>query len=580
MPSLNLLAPQQYQVYNPEYKPGQKTDLTRYTAANVTGPRQVSNPLIPQGQAGPFSLSGANQAIQQGGQTGGQIAVNAPRYQTTDQLTQGIGAITQALKPQTDLQAQAAQQAFNQNLGNLQSSWAKRGLLSSGAAASQEQQALQGLAQQQAGILANAQAQAIPLALQYGQLGLQEANQLFGQQAQNRAFDYGRSQDTVKNLMAGLGQQEQSRQFDTGVGLDVEKLRSQEYQNYLNNLARELGMEQSQNQWSQEYGLQQQQNDFNRWLQTGQLNAQNANAWNQAQLGLGNIDLDQQRIANQASQFGQTFGLQQGKTIAELGLQQQQQDLAQKQANLNAALQAAGLTGYVTGPTSNWGALFNPSYYQGNPLTQAAQLQQANISGINPLTGQLTLSGRTALGQLLGTDPITGQPTVPGLQAQASLMSASRPAGGGYTQAQQIDDLFRVWQGTGIAPTGLEGFGVTPGTAYASGAARDMSMENRQNDEIFNDAKDYIKGVTAEIKAKYENMTSDERKKLDPNAMKNEIKTAVIDYAEQLKNSGATDAVIRRFLMSNGISVSAQPKYQYGSQVPNAVPANWNVLNE
>ncbi len=466
MPSLNLLAPRQYDVYNPEYKPGQKTDLTRYTAANVTGPRQVSNPLIPQGQAGHFSLSGVHQAIQQGGQTGGQIAVNAPRFATPEQLTQSIQAITQAMNPLTQAQTQAAQTGFNQAFGNLQADWARKGLLSSGAAAAQERQAVENMAQQLASIQANAQAQAIPLALQYGQLGLQEANQLFGQQAQNRAFEYGRSQDTVNNLLRGLGQQEQSRQFDTGVGLDVERLRSQEYQNYLNNLARELGMEQSQNQWAQEYGLQQQLNDFNRWLQTGQLNAQNANAWNQAQLGAGNLDLGQQRLAQEAQQFGQEFGLRQGQAIADVGFRQQAADLAQKQANLNAALQAAGLTGYVTSPTSNWGALFNPSYYQGNPLTQAAQLQQANISGINPLTGQLTLSGRTALGQLLGTDPITGQPTVPGLQAQASLMSASRPAGGGYTQAQQIDDALKVWSVTGKAPAGLEKLGIQPGTPF------------------------------------------------------------------------------------------------------------------
>lgn len=56
--------------------------------------------------------------------------------------------------------------------------------------------------------------------------------------------------------------------------------------------------------------------------------------------------------------------------------------------------------------------------------------------------------------------------------------SANAPYGGGgsgYSTSQQIDDLMKIWQITGKAPAGLEGFGVTSGTPF--GGQETFSVE-------------------------------------------------------------------------------------------------------
>lgn len=298
---IRSLRPEKLEVYNPEYQPGETVDLSQYRSAIGSGPRQVNVPTPQTPQT--FTLEQIQQAIQKQQQAGTSPTVQAPRFQTPEQLGQITNQIMQMLRPYIEAQKQAAQQGFGQAIEALRNTWAARGLLASGAAASREAQEAQNLGLQLANLEAQQLANAIPLALQYGQLSLEEANQIFNQLANIRDFEQARAQQAVANLLSALGQQEQMRQFEQSLGLDVERLRSQELQNFLNQLANYYGMEIGQSQWSQEFGLEKQAQDFNRWLQTQQLNQAALSDWMNNLVSAGSI-------AQRGAEFAQTLPLE------------------------------------------------------------------------------------------------------------------------------------------------------------------------------------------------------------------------------------------------------------------------------
>lgn len=63
------------------------------------------------------------------------------------------------------------------------------------------------------------------------------------------------------------------------------------------------------------------------------------------------------------------------------------------------------------------------------------------------------------------------------VQRQAIAARLAGGGSGGYTPAQRIDDLFKVWQITGTAPAGLEELGVEPGTLLKDTRAQDLAED-------------------------------------------------------------------------------------------------------
>lgn len=371
-------------VYNPPYQPGKTVDLTPLLQAIGSGPRQVSVPTPQTPQV--FGLEQIQEAIRAQQQAGISPQVQQARFQTPTQLGQIVSQLMQILQPYTRSQQQAAQTGFGQALDTLRNTWAARGLLASGAAASQERQAAENLAQQLANIEAQQLANAVPWALQYGQLSLQEAGQIFNQLANIRDFEQARAQQAVANLLAALGQQEAMRQFEQTFGLDVERLRSQEFQNYLDQLARYYGLETGQSQWAQEFGLERQAQDFNRWLQTQQLNQAAMNNW------LNNL-VSAGTLAQRATEFQQTLPLQ----IAELTgdymgtktLAARELEMQDQQRQIDNALSRTQVLGFVTPQDSV--ILGVPS---GTPYWQAAEAAADRKARLEIERAQLALERR------------------------------------------------------------------------------------------------------------------------------------------------------------------------------------------
>lgn len=100
------------------------------------------------------------------------------------------------LSPGTQLQKDAATSSFNSQMQQLNNQFASRGLLASGVAATQQQQAVQGLAGQMAQIEADQQGKALDQALQQGQF-------LEGQRQFDLGFALDEANVTGKYLPAG-----------------------------------------------------------------------------------------------------------------------------------------------------------------------------------------------------------------------------------------------------------------------------------------------------------------------------------------------------------------------------------------
>lgn len=222
---------------NPAFTPGSTIDLSGLKNAIGSKPQSV------------LDMNGYKDWIDKIANAGGaDVAVDPARFQSTEHLANLFKQMQDMLAPQTQAQKDAANSAYGSAANQLDNKWASRGLLASGAAAAQQQQGANSLAQQMAGIEANQQANAMNLGLNYADLGLRESDQRFNQQQSNRQFDLSRATSGAGAYMGGLNFQEQ------------------QLQNYLGNLKDVTGMEMNQNQWSQEFGLNRQNADFNRWL--------------------------------------------------------------------------------------------------------------------------------------------------------------------------------------------------------------------------------------------------------------------------------------------------------------------------
>ncbi len=426
----NVARPKALDVFNPEFTPGQILDYSKLYGAIGTGPRQFDTPQPTTQQQ--FTLEQLQQYINQARQAGGSF----DRFQTPEHLAGLVQQASQILDPLTQQRQQEAQTLANRQQYDLQNRWASQGLLASGGAMAQGSELAQQAAREQDRIRAEQQAQALLLALQYGQLGLQES----GMASE-------REQQAVANLLAALGQQEGMRQFEQTFGLDVERLRSEEMQNYLNQLARAMGMEESAGQWSQQFGLDRQASDFDRWFRTNDLNRQSLQDWMSYQLGATGL-------GEQARQFD--MGQREG----------------QRQFNMMMPLEAAKVFGYAGMPT-NQGDVFW-SQYSGAPTLQK-QLGEMEAALQRTMTmGTVAPQDAAILGVPAGTPSWQAKEAAAdrALRLQIAQMQASAARGG-----QSTSDLFRVWQMTGKAPAGLEQYGVAPGTSIMLDPAQQQAMK-------------------------------------------------------------------------------------------------------
>jgi hypothetical protein len=227
----------------PKFQEGNKTDLSDFKNAIGQKPDEQ------------FSLGDLKGMMDQQQQAGGESQQLDPaRFQNPEQVSQLINQMNQVLSPLAQQQKDTLQSGFNQNMQNMDNKWASRGLASSGGAMKQQQQGVNALAGQMKDVDAQTQANAIPLALQFGQMGLQEDGQRFNQNMANRQFDQSRSQAGVGNLMNALGIQQGQQQ------------------DFLNQLGKVTGMEMQDNQWAQQFGLQKQGQEFGMGMDVANFN--------------------------------------------------------------------------------------------------------------------------------------------------------------------------------------------------------------------------------------------------------------------------------------------------------------------
>jgi hypothetical protein len=407
-----------------------------------------------------FNMGQLSDSINGAKTSAGAVPVQAYQYQDPAQFQKLLTQMNSVLQPLTDAQKANATSSYNSQAQKLGDQWAARGLLASGAAASQQMQGAQGLTQQLATMDAQQQANAIPLAQQFAQLALQEDSQKFNQQANNRDFTAQQAQNNVGNLMSALG------------------LQNTQQQQYIGNLGNLANMDINQNQWAQNFGLQKQQfeagnaldwanlinnqnqfnanstnntNQFNANLNNNQqqfnagalndaarfnssqgqansqFNAGQANnmnqfnaqqAQNQNQFNANNT-LDWSKLLQNQNQFNATNQLDRDR----LNQQQSQFDTTtamQKQLNnWNAYKDNVAMTGNLgTGPKTDWGLLnSNPNQMAANQQTAQAQLMMDYLKnvGVNPNNLGSLFSGMNNYGNLSNLlNQYSGQPTIQG----------------------------------------------------------------------------------------------------------------------------------------------------------------------
>jgi len=271
-------------------RPGQTVDLTPWLQA------------IGQAPAQPFNLQQLQQALARP-----LPEVPQARFAIPEQLGQWIAQFQQAQEPWLQAATQLAQAEANRQLQRLQSQWAARGLLASGAAAAQEREAAAQLGQTLAELRTRALADAVGQALQAGRLSLDEAAQLWQMAYQGRQAD-------VENLLRALGLQEEMRQ------------------NWLDQLARYWQAQIGQSQWAQELGLQRAAQEFQRWAEAQRLNQAAQEAWMDALLRAGGL-------AEEARQFERLMPLREAELTGYL----------YGQPTWQRVLQEAQLTGMYQG---------------------------------------------------------------------------------------------------------------------------------------------------------------------------------------------------------------------------------------
>lgn len=369
------------QQYNATFTPGKTYDLSAmFGAINGSKPGQsqfsmenlkaAMDAMNAKGTASrQFNLTDLQKSIDNAKTAGGTApTVNPEKFQTPEAIAQYIQQMKTQLQPLTDQQKSAATSGFNSTMQKNRDAWASRGMLASGAAAAQEQEGAVGLSNNLAGIEAQAQANAVPLAFQSANLGLNEASQRFGQQDTNRKFDAGQAQQNVANLISGMGAEGAQRSQDQAASqqnvantFNALGLQDNQQQNFLRNLMSANQMDMGQNQWSQQFGAQQQQADYGRWLGTQQLNQNADNNWqNQLSQALG--------MQEQSRQFDTTTANQ------------------QKQQNINNATNLSQMLGKFIQPMSGGKELFDQ--VAGQNTLQGNQNQISNATSLSQLLGQ------------------------------------------------------------------------------------------------------------------------------------------------------------------------------------------------
>ena len=212
-------------------------------------------------------------------QTAGQApAPNEAQFATPEQFGAYVDKTAQMLQPYTDQQKKAAEVAFNQAMQKITNQAAATGAHRTGGHTSRQMGAAGDYARTQAGIEAQALANALQTALQTGRLSMDEASQIWNQGMAGAQFDQSKATTNAQLLSNALGQQEQIRQGEMGIDLSH---RNQA----LAALAQVLGMDVNQSQWAQGYDLQREL----------------------AQYGL---DLDAAKLGQNQYQFDKTFPLQ------------------------------------------------------------------------------------------------------------------------------------------------------------------------------------------------------------------------------------------------------------------------------
>lgn len=146
--------------------------------------------------------------------------------------------------------------------------------------------------------------------------------------------------------------------------------------------------------------------------------------------------------------------------------------LAQRQANLAAAQSVGQDRGQLLEPVDDWRNL----YYQ-NGLGANYTAQRANAADQQWQQQFQSGEDQRAIGNQLDQDQLALQRQ----QAMASIANSyadnsrqDQAAGRAATQ-QQMSNLMDIWQLTGVAPSGLEAYGITSGTPLAVKASSNTS---------------------------------------------------------------------------------------------------------
>lgn len=136
------------------------------------------------------------------------------------------------------------------------------------------------------------------------------------------------------------------------------------------------------------------------------------------------------------------------------------QDQSIKNANLDAATTVANTTGRAVTPQSDWQGLYRQAADPNTPLTVDQQNMQFNQ--------QFDQAKFDEDSRRYGLDYALQQQ-----QNQISEQNAntSRMGTASSIDNSNFNQLLDVWQATGAAPAGLEGYGVAQGTQYTSSAA-------------------------------------------------------------------------------------------------------------
>lgn len=149
----------------------------------------------------------------------------------------------------------------------------------------------------------------------------------------------------------------------------------------------------------------------------------------------------------------------------------QQVDLQGKQANMDAATAVSNMTGKVITPQTDWQGLVRQAANPNTPLNASQgnfNRQQTFNEGQQGWNNQFDQAKFDEDTRRYGLDYALQQQQIAISQQNADTSSAGNSASMANSQFGQLMD---IWQATGTAPSGLESYGVTPGTTYTAGAA-------------------------------------------------------------------------------------------------------------